>query len=448
MDMRPAGIRIATALAGIALATYTVLAPARGQTAGAAPLSPYGAILSTMGIVPNITYIGEFAANPNGGAGQGGEFAGTFAIGADVDLQKLMGLTGGAFHIEFTDRQGRNLANDTINSSVSVQENYGGGQTYFLTTLTYEQKLLGGIVDLQFGRTELGGVAFQDPIYCEFQSNNFCGEPAVMGKLINASYYPVPVWAGYATITPTAKTYFILGLFDNAPTESEPQYHGVNFSIDASEGAQIPLEAGYQTTFKNDNYPRRYDVGVILDRTPYSFTTYDPATKQLDSTDGFGRTMLYAQAKQMVYRPDMTSERGLTVFGAVAFGPDANQQANYGITAGAVYLGPFASRPMDSIGVAVGDTHYRDSYIDQLYAYRVNALDGSQRPASDLIMAEINYKVAPTPWLSVMPNIQYIDNPDSLGALPYPRSNLRNAFVFGLQIEVDAAVLSGLAPAK
>ena len=103
---------------------------------------------------------------------------------------------------------------------------------------------------------------------------------------------------------------------------------------------------------------------------------------------------------------------------------------------------------MDSIGVAVGDTHYRDSYIDQLYAYRVNALDDSQRPANDLIMAEIHYKIAPTPWLNVMPNIQYIANPDGLGALPYPQSNLRNAFVFGLQIEVDAAVLSGLAPAK
>ena len=136
------------------------------------------------------------------------------------------------------------------------------------------------------------------------------------------------------------------------------------------------------------------------------------------------------------------------MFGAVALGPDANQPANYNITLGAVYVGPFASRPMDSIGVAVGDTHYRDSYIDQLYAYRVNALDDSQRPANDLIMAEIHYKIAPTPWLNVMPNIQYIANPDGLGALPYPQSNLRNAFVFGLQIEVDAAVLSGLAPAK
>ena len=106
---------------------------------------------------------------------------------------------------------------------------------------------------------------------------------------------------------------------DNPPTESEPQYHGVNFSIDATERAQIPLEAGYQTTFKNDEYPRRYDIGHMFDRTPYTYMTYDLATKQLGSTNAFGRTMLYAQAKQMVYRPDMTSQRGLTLFGAVAF---------------------------------------------------------------------------------------------------------------------------------
>jgi carbohydrate-selective porin OprB len=128
--------------------------------------------------------------------------------------------------------------------------------------------------------------------------------------------------------------------------------------------------------------------------------------------------------------------------------PDANQQANYNVTHGAVYLGPFAARPADSVGIAVGDTHYQDSFVDQLYAYRVDVLGGDQRPASDLVMGAVHYKIASSPWLHVMPNIQYIANPAGLGVLPYPKSNLRNAWVFGLQIEVGAAVLSGLSPIK
>jgi carbohydrate-selective porin OprB len=101
-----------------------------------------------------------------------------------------------------------------------------------------------------------------------------------------------------------------------------------------------------------------------------------------------------------------------------------------------VYLGPFDTRPLDSLGVAIGDTHYRDSFIDQLYAYRIGALGGGQRPHNDMIMTEIHYNVAATSWLNVMPNIQYIVSPDGLGTLPYPKANLPNALVFGLKFNI------------
>jgi porin len=193
---------------------------------------------------------------------------------------------------------------------------------------------------------------------------------------------------------------------------------------------------GYETTFANDDHPRRYDIGAVFDRTPYSFTTYDAATQQLGSTDAYGRTMLYAQAKQMVYRPDADSKRGLTLFGALVVGPDAHQPVDYDVTLGGVYLGPFASRPSDSFGAAIDDTHYRNGFIDQFQAYRANVLGGAQRPASDLIMTEIHYDFAVTSWIDVMPNFQYIVNPDGLGGQAYPKANLPDAFVVGLKFNV------------
>jgi len=431
--MKPARVVFSGVLVVGLLTASGLAGPAVAQTA---PPSPFGGLLASYGVAPNASYTGEFAANPSGGARQGGDYAGQLALGADVDLQKLMGLTGGAFHVELTDRQGRDLANDTINNSVAAQEIYGGGQTYYLTTLTYDQKLFGGLVNIEVGRTEIDQVALQDPIYCEFQSNGFCGQPDIMGKVINASFYPVAIWGGHVTLAPTAKTYLTVGLFDSDPADSLPRDHGFDFSFMGSQGVLIPVEFGYQTTFADDAYPRRFDVGAVFDRTPYGYTTYDAATQQLGSNSGFGRSMLYAQAKQMVYRPDMTSQRGLTVFGAVVLGPDAHQPADYNVTAGAVYLGPFDTRPLDSLGVAIGDTHYRDSFIDQLYAYRIGALGGGQRPHNDMIMTEIHYNVAATSWLNVMPNIQYIVNPDGLGTLPYPKANLPNALVFGLKFNI------------
>jgi carbohydrate-selective porin OprB len=59
-------------------------------------------------------------------------------------------------------------------------------------------------------------------------------------------------------------------------------------------------------------------------------------------------------------------------------------------------------------------------------------------------MLELNYNVQMTPWLGVMPNFQYVINPDGLGSSQYPRANEKNAVVFGLQFVIDAAKLLGL----
>jgi porin len=262
--MKRAHVRFAGALTIASLVALGIPVAVRAQTA---PPSAARDLLATYGVIPNLSYTGEFAANPSGGARQGADYAGQLALGADVDLKKLFGLDGGTFHVELTDRSGRDLSNDTINNSVAAQEIYGGGQTFFLTTLTYDQKLFGGVVDIEVGRTEIDQVALQDPIYCKFESNAFCGQPDIMGKIINASFYPVPIWGGHVTIAPTAQTYLLVGLYDSDPSTSLPKYHGFDFSLDDSQGVLIPVELGYQTTFANDAYPRRFDVGAVFDRT-------------------------------------------------------------------------------------------------------------------------------------------------------------------------------------
>jgi hypothetical protein len=54
-------------------------------------------------------------------------------------------------------------------------------------------------------------------------------------------------------------------------------------------------------------------------------------------------------------------------------------------------------RPSDSLGIAVGDTQYRNGFIDQLFAYGAEALGGGQRPANELIMTEIHYNSPSNP---------------------------------------------------
>ncbi len=429
-----------TACAGLVLSCAGAQAQSADTTElNLPPVAAIGQDLAAKGIYLNANYFGEFAGNLSGGEHQGSDYADQVAAGADIDLQKLVGWQGGALHIEFTNRDGRSQGADVINNSVATQQIYGGGQTYNLTTLTLEQKLLNGMIDITAGRTELDQLTLNDPIYCHFQSNAICGQPDIMGKIINASFWPVAVWGGRVVVSPVQDWYVKAGIADNDPVDSASPHHGFDWGTGHSKGVEIPLELDYQTSFADDAYPRRYDVGVVFDRTPYTYDQFTPVSKT-----GYGRTMLYVQAKQMVYRPDMNSQRGLTVFGAAVFGPDSNQVADYNISAGAVYQGPMASRPADSAGFLISDTHYRGSFINELYNYRVTTLGGSQRPASSLMMMEADYDAYLTPWLDVMPNVQYIVHPDGLGSRAYPKSNLPDAFVVGLQFNVNIGGLIGL----
>jgi outer membrane protein OmpA-like peptidoglycan-associated protein len=121
----------------------------------------------------------------------------------------------------------------------------------------------------------------------------------------------------------------------------------------------------------------------------------------------------------------------------------SKQPSNFSAEAGAVYQGIIPSRPEDYAGLLVNDVHYNNTFLNSLYAQRV-AEGGTQRPASNLIMMELNYTAQLTPWLNVTPNLQYVINPDGLGGLAYPTKNLKNAFVVGLQFQVDVADLLGL----
>ncbi len=441
-EVRRGNLRMLLAGSGLAL-LGGFCSPAFGQEMELSPLPTFAQYMSSKGVTFHINYLGAFADNPSGGATQSGAFAYQLSGGADFDLGKLVGIQGGTIHVNLSERSGYNLGN-TINDSISPVPTYGGGQTYHLNILTYEQKLFDGVLVLTGGRSSLGDDAAVDPIYTDFQTNAIHSTPKILVYDTNETSSQVPVWMGHAVISPTKNTYIFAGIYDANPTEALAAHHGIDFSIDKSVGAQGLLELDYQTSFDDDAHPRRYDVGFVLDRSPYTYEIYNSATRKLGSADAFGRTLIYFQGKQMVYRPDMTSRRGLTLFGMIGIGPDAHQSADYSINAGAIYQGVFSSRPFDRLGILVADTHYRNNYIDTYYQYRLNVLHGTQRPANDMVISEINYDFLVTHWLDVMPNFQYIANPDGLAVAPFPTRNIPDAFVVGLQFQVNIAKFLGL----
>ena len=408
-------------------------------------LSPVQSIavqLANDGIYFNSRYLGEFAANPSGGQRQGSDFAGELNFGATANLARIAGIQGGSVNVLFTARNGRNLAGDTINSSVPVQQIYGDGETYQLTLFTYDQTLFNNKLKFSLGRTELANSFLQSSLYCNFQSNALCGRPYAMGKDTSTSFYPLAVWGANAQINPLPRYYLKVGIYQSNPSLNPQTSHGFDWNMSKSNGFLVPIELGYAWHPNGGTAENRYDIGVIFDRTHYTNPIYDAQGQSylLNNTSPapeYGRVAVYAQAQQMVYQDAAAPERNAYAFAAALFGASGDEQtARYGGEVGFVDNGPFASRPYDSLNVGLGLTHYESNYINSLYDVRL-AEGGTQRPHQNLIMAEINYNIQINKWASIQPNLQYVVHPDGLAGSTYPQANLPNAFVVGIQFSVD-----------
>ena len=200
----------------------------------------------------------------------------------------------------------------------------------------------------------------------------------------------------------------------------------------------MAAELGYATTKPGAAEDDRYDIGIEADRSHFSAPFYNAATPNL-----YGRSLVYMQAQKMLYQPVPGSPQGLYGFAAGVLGTSGSQQpGHYSVEAGALYQGLIPGRPFDYAGFMINETHYNNKFLDFNYARRV-AEGGTQRPRPNMIMMELNYTAQVTNWLNFTPNIQYIINPNGLGSLAYPTSNVRNALVLGLQFQIDVATLIG-----
>ena len=445
-----AGTRMRAALGGLAAAAVVALAvPASAQVvANPTVLTDFGNDLLNDGIFLRGHYVGEFAANPSGGNSQSARFAGQVDIGADFDTGKIFGLGNSAIHLTFSQRHGQNLAATNIGNSISVQEVYGGGQTYRLTELSWDQAILNDHVEFLVGRTDAPGDFAASSFYCNFQTNSTCGNSSLFGQDNQLNYFPVGVWGGRVTVKPTPNLYGQFGAYESDPSQGDRNHHGFDFGTDTANGYVLPIELGYQTTFASDAYPRHYKVGAFYQNAPYSDPFFDinhnsAALTGLAHQQHEDRTSVYALFDQMIWKTGPGSERGLYVFGGVTAGTDSSQLADYFLQGGLLDKGPFEDRPADTIGLVVTDLHWGNHTMDFLRDSRVAAGGTSTTQNPNEVMMEINYGAQITPWLRVVPNLQYIINPDNLPE-PSQRSNIPDTFVVGFKFAIGLPELFGL----
>ncbi len=392
-------------------------------------------ILEERGIIPTVTYLGNFAANPVGGRSQGATMASNVNIDLGIDFGKLFQmkeLEGFYFGNAWSWRFGDNLSRDRIGNNFTVQQVYGDAvmrcQSVYLSyykTLYDDWSFL-----VKVGRFAAGDNFLTSPIYWLYQNNAFDGNPVGIFKQQRWSAYPAATWAAFVRVDYKDGQYFKAGVYKiNTPAQDSPHEHGLDWSM-SGDGVNANFELGWN--FNHDNSgrsPASVSIGIAA-------VWYDVPYLSSDKTTDFSSTF-YLQADCMVWnlgspKKDMPKGsfiqrekdsyrdlRGLILWGAVLFNPnEETAEMPLFINGGVLFNAPFVSRADDVVcfGVAYG------KFSDKL------ATNDFRKDSYELAL-EINYKFQVNRFFFIQPNIQYVIHTNG-GQYP-------DALVLGLQFGLN-----------
>jgi porin len=147
----------------------------------------------------------------------------------------------------------------------------------------------------------------------------------------------------------------------------------------------------------------------------------------------------YGMIDQTVWRGD--GDRNLQLFLRL-FANTGNPQVvkQFGAV-GAVLTGTFPGREDDTLQMFISDTRFDRQEIDYLRDLRRLA-GGYGAPHANEYISEFGYGISVYRGLRVLPNIQYIINPDPIYATKH-KSDIPNALVVGLRVDIHVAEMLG-----
>ncbi|HHX6570271.1 TPA: carbohydrate porin [Pseudomonas aeruginosa] len=392
-----------------------------------------------------VGYTGETATNLHGGFNHDktARYTDQWALGAHLDLQKILGWDAADFQLMITERSGNNLSNDRIadprtGQLSSVQEVWGRGQTWRLTQMWYRQKLFDDKLDVKLGR--MGIQEDFNSFPCDFQSLAFCSSP--IGNVAGDVWFswPVSQWGMRIKYNVVPDLALQVGAFEMNPSYLETG-NGFKLSGSGSKGMLLPVEAVWSPKVGGQKLPGEYRLGYFYSSASandvYEDVNGDPqgltgeAFKSHGSKHGW-----WVIAQQQLTAHNGDASRGLSIFASLTLLDQATSFIDRYQQLGLVYKGFFDSRPKDDIGFGVARLHVNDDVTKrQQQLNEVSGIEGYDDPRfvpvqrSEYNM-ELYYGVHLTNWLTVRPNLQYVRSPGGV-------DEVDNALVAGLKIQAS-----------
>jgi porin len=401
-----------------------------------APLADLGKTLANNGVYLKGFYSGVLYGVPSGGLQHTDVFYNEVFYGADFDLEKIIGLPGAVIHFSLDSRFGgfpQGVGNLT-GFSEGFLAGTGPDNNTRLNEFSLDEHLWDDKIRFVVGRTTLASYFGTSELYCQFISS-ICSNmvPFNWSSNSNDPFWPISTWAGEVAFWPTKNAYLRVG----AEEANSSQFTHAGFpwnggwGIKNATGVFTPIEAGYVTRPSETRYPTRIDVGFYHDSSDFTDFRYNTAGAKLALAGGTpgtnsGSSVVYAQARQTIWRPDPKSSVGsIDAFAGILQDAGGHAFVQTYFEAGLVAHGPIPFRPNDSAGVVFTNflfNHRATGYVD-------DELAAGGHPGNNVSnqsqLVEVNYGIAVAPGVSIKPFMDFTFHPDQdiFDVIPKPGVN-------------------------
>ncbi|TLU74121.1 carbohydrate porin [Lichenicoccus roseus] len=370
------------------------------------------ALASTSPVTIRLEYTGEEAYNAAGGLKEGNAYMNQALVQVAVDAGSAFGWSGGRFDFEGFYENATSLDTQYVGAiqDPSVIDT-SGSAVFRLYQAFYAQQIgrtnvLLGVYDVatEFDETKASDLFF----------NGAYGWTTTFDQsgLNGPSTYPSTSLALRIQQKVGRRWRLKLAVVDGEPDSARNQ-HATSVNINKTNGALVIGEVDYIASRTTKLMAGGWGY---TGRFPLIEASAAANPRQVYGSDGGfvgGTTRLWS----------LSAHRGLDAFANLGIANGRVQIVDGSVDAGLNFSGPFAGRPFDKLGAAVGVARAGDPYR----SLQVADGNGVERYETNF---ELTYRAPINDWLTVQPDIQYWINPSV-------DPGLKNDLLFMVHFEVS-----------
>jgi len=366
------------------------------------------------------SYTCEVWGNTTGGLKTGSVYTGLLEFGAEVDLKKLIGWSGGSVGTSWLWLSGRDASEDLVGNFLTIS-NIAGFNTLRMMELWFQQNFLEDKISLRLGNITADSEFIVSDYGGLFINAEF-GWPALAGMNMpgGGAAYPTGGLGARLALEPTDWLGFRSGVFLTNLIPQNINRAGFRWDLNSKQAVTWMNELCFShgTGEGSQTLPGFVKAGMWLQT--------GAEANALDSESGLPNTGFYLLADQMLLperREDGSiSNEGMGAFAGLGFTPPGRNVVDFYLNTGVTYKGLIPGRDEDTCGLACGlasPSHGADADLRD---------EGLAPQAAEMVL-EATYQCVIAPWCFVQPDIQYVINPGATLATG-------NALVLGARFSV------------